>query len=430
VSKTRHVVVIGGGPAGIAAASAAAESGARVTMMDEGPAPGGQIWRPAAHSHPPLAARRWIARLDATDADILRSTSVIDIERRNDRFVVVAESRGNGREVVADAIVLATGARERFLPFPGWTLPNVVGVGGAQALAKNGASFRGKRVVIAGSGPLLLPVAAYLARGGANVLTVAEQAPLANVARFAASLWRRPRTLAQAIGLRSAFATTRFSTGTWVAGARGDSTVKEVTLTDGRSTRTLACDVLCAAFGLVPNTELARLLACDVVGGAVRTDDAQMTTIADVYCCGEPTGIGGVDLALVEGEIAGFGAAGAVPSEHLAARRAVHRREAVSLERAFALRPELLALADAETIVCRCEDVRWGAIDRRWSARQAKLYTRLGMGACQGRVCGAALECLLGWPADSVRVPTQPARSRTLIGVSLANHQPNEQGAS
>jgi D-hydroxyproline dehydrogenase subunit alpha len=262
------------------------------------------------------------------------------------------------------------------------------------------------------------------------VLTVAEQAPLANVARFAASLWRRPRTLAQAIGLRSAFATTRFRTGTWVAGARGDSTVKEVTLTDGRSTRTLACDVLCAAFGLVPNTELARLLACDVVGGAVRTDDAQMTTIADVYCCGEPTGIGGVDLALVEGEIAGFGAAGVVPSEHLAARRAVHRREAASLERAFALRPELLALADAETIVCRCEDVRWGAIDRRWSARQAKLYTRLGMGACQGRVCGAALECLLGWPADSVRVPAQPARSRTLIGVSLANHQPNEQGAS
>jgi D-hydroxyproline dehydrogenase subunit alpha len=430
VSKTRHVVVIGGGPAGIAAASAAAESGARVTMMDEGPAPGGQIWRPAVHPHPPLAAQRWIARLDATHADVLQSTSVVDIERRHDRFVVVAESRGDGREVVADAIVLATGARERFLPFPGWTLPNVVGVGGAQALAKNGASFRDKRVVIAGSGPLLLPVAAYLARGGAKVLAVAEQAPLANVARFAASLWRRPRTLAQAIGLRSAFARTRFSTGTWVAGARGDSTVKEVTLTDGRSTRTLACDVLCAAFGLVPNTELARLLACDVVGGAVRTDDAQMTTIADVYCCGEPTGIGGVDLALVEGEIAGFGAAGVVPSEHLAARRAVHRREAASLERAFALRPELLALADAETIVCRCEDVRWGAIDRRWSARQAKLYTRLGMGACQGRVCGAALECLLGWPADSVRVPTQPARSRTLIGVSLANHQPNEQGAS
>jgi D-hydroxyproline dehydrogenase subunit alpha len=430
VKSPRLIVVIGGGPAGIAAASAAAENGARVTMIDEGPAPGGQIWRPALHSHSPRAAQRWSARLAAARADILGSTSVVDIERRDHRFVVVAESPGTGREVVADAIVLATGARERFLPFPGWTLPNVVGVGGAQALAKNGTSFRGKRVVIAGSGPLLLPVAAYLARGGAKVLTVAEQAPPANVARFAASLWRRPRTLAQAIALRSAFATTRFSTGTWVAGARGDSTVREVTLTDGRSTRTLDCDVLCAAFGLVPNTELARLLGCEIVGGVVRADDAQATTIADVYCCGEPTGIGGVDLALVEGEIAGLAAAGVVASENLAARRAVHRREAASLERAFALRPELLALADAETIVCRCEDVRWGAIDRRWSARQAKLYTRLGMGPCQGRVCGAALECLLGWPADSVRVPTQPARSRTLIGVSLANHQPNEQGAS
>jgi D-hydroxyproline dehydrogenase subunit alpha len=430
VKSPRLIVVIGGGPAGIAAASAAAENGARVTMIDEGPAPGGQIWRPALHSHSPRAAQRWSARLAAARADILGSTSVVDIERRDHRFVVVAESPGTGREIGADAIVLATGARERFLPLPGWTLPDVVGVGGAQALAKNGTSFRGRRVVIAGSGPLLLPVAAYLARGGAKVLTVAEQAPPANVARFAASLWRRPRTLAQAIALRSAFATTRFSTGTWVAGARGDSTVREVTLTDGRSTRTLDCDVLCAAFGLVPNTELARLLGCEIVGGVVRADDAQATTIADVYCCGEPTGIGGVDLALVEGEIAGLAAAGVVASENLAARRAVHRREAASLERAFALRPELLALADAETIVCRCEDVRWGAIDRRWSARQAKLYTRLGMGPCQGRVCGAALECLLGWPADSVRVPTQPARSRTLIGVSLANHQPNEQGAS
>jgi D-hydroxyproline dehydrogenase subunit alpha len=425
-----RVVVIGGGPAGIAGASAAAEGGAQVMMIDEGLGPGGQIWRPAAHSQAPRVAQKWIARLRASAAEVLSSTSVVDVERRDERFVIVAEARGVGREIVADAVVLATGARERFLPFPGWTLPNVFGVGGAQALAKSGTSFRGKRVVIAGSGPLLLPVAAYLTRSGAKVLVVAEQAPFANVAGFAAGLWRRPGTLAQAIALRAAFATTRFSTGTWIASARGDTAVREVTLTDGRTTRTIDCDVLCAAFGLVPNTELARLLGCDLDGGAVRVDDRQATTIPGVYCCGEPTGIGGVDLALSEGKIAGLAASGRTVPASLANRRDVHRRDAVRLDRAFALRPELSALAEDDTIVCRCEDVRWGAIDRRWSARQAKLYTRLGMGPCQGRVCGAALECLLGWPGDSVRVPTQPARYETLIGSSPSNRLPNEQGAS
>jgi NADPH-dependent 2,4-dienoyl-CoA reductase/sulfur reductase-like enzyme len=426
----RRVVVIGGGPAGIAAASSAAETGARVAMIDEGPGPGGQIWRPAVHSRSPRVAREWIARLGASGAEVLRSTSVVDVERNDECFVIIAESRGVGREIVADAVVIATGARERFLPFPGWTLPNVFGVGGAQALAKSGTSFREKRVVIAGSGPLLLPVAAYLSGAGAKVLTVAEQASFANVARFAAGLWRRPATLAQAIALRAAFATTRFSTGTWVVSARGDTAVRAVTLTDGEKTRTLDCDVLCAAFGLVPNTELARLLGCNVDGGVVRIDDRQATTVPDVYCCGEPTGIGGVDLALSEGEIAGLAATGHAVSASLTTRRNAHRREAARLERAFALRSELLALANADTVVCRCEDVRWSAIDRRWSARQAKLYTRLGMGACQGRVCGAALECLLGWPADSVRVPTQPARCDTLIGHRQTNHLPDEQGAS
>lgn len=426
----RRVVVIGGGPAGIAAATSAAENGARVTMIDEGLDPGGQIWRPAVRSRTPRDARRWIARLSASDAEILRSTSVIDVERSDGRFVVVAESCGIGREIVADAVVLATGARERFLPFPGWTLPNVVGVGGAQALAKSGTSFRGKRVVIAGSGPLLLPVAAYLARAGAKVLTVAEQAPFANVARFAAGLWRRPKTLGQAIALRAAFATTRFATGTWIVAARGDGTVREVTLTDGKTNRTLDCDVLCAAFGLVPNTELARLVGCDVDGGVVRVDGRQTTTVPDVQCCGEPTGIGGVDLALSEGEIAGFAATARTVPAVLIACRDAHRREAERLDRAFALRPELFALADDDTIVCRCEDVRWSAIDQRWSGRQAKLYTRAGMGPCQGRVCGAALECLLGWPADSVRIPTQPARCATLMGPSAIEPRTNEQGAS
>lgn len=424
----RDVVVVGGGPAGIAAASAAAEAGARVLMIDEGSGPGGQIWRPGVRSSRSRASRRALARLDASGADVLRSTSVIDAWREGDRFVVVAETRGIGREIETPALVLATGARERFLPFPGWTLPNVVGVGGAQALLKGGTSFRGKRVVIAGSGPLLLPVAASLARAGAKLLRVAEQAPVASVVRFAAGLLRRPLTIGQAVALRAGFVTTPYAMGTWIVAAQGDTALRSVTLTDGRSTRTLSCDVLCAAFGLAPNTELARLMGCGVEHGAVVVDDRQSTSVDGVYCCGEQTGIGGVDLAIVEGEIAGLAAVGRTAPRRLLSRRANHRRAAEDLDRAFALRPELLALAANDTIVCRCEDVRWGALDRQWSSRQAKLYTRIGMGPCQGRVCGTALECLMGWPAGSVRVPTQPARCRTLTSRPLSDPLPSEPG--
>lgn len=429
-TRVYDVVVVGGGPAGMAAASAAAESGARVVMVDEGAGPGGQIWRPGVHSLPSRASRRSVARLVASGAKALRSTSVVDAWRVGDTFTVTAESRGVGFEITAKSLVLATGARERFLPFPGWTLPNVFGIGGAQALLKGGVSFRGKRVVIAGSGPLLLPVAASLAHAGAKLVLVAEQAPIGSVARFAAGLLRHPATLAQAVALRVGFMSSPYATGSWVTEARGDTTVRAVTLSNGRTKRTVDCDVLCAAFGLVPNTELARVLGCAVENGAVRVDDAQATTVAGVYCCGEPTGIGGVDLALVEGEIAGHSAVARRAPSSFVARRAARRLDAERLARAFTLRGELLALADRETIVCRCEDVRWGALDRRWSSRQAKLYTRVGMGPCQGRVCGAALECLMGWAPDSVRIPTQPARCHALVDRVASEVFPNEPGVS
>ena len=139
-------------------------------------------------------------------------------------------------------------------------------------------------------------------------------------------------------------------------------------------------------------------------------DDTQATSLAGVFCAGEPTGIAGVEAALIEGEIAGLHAAG---HDALAGLFRARRRRlsalAARMTRAFTLRDELRALATPETIVCRCENVRLGALDPRWSPRQAKLATRLGMGPCQGRVCGAALGVVLGWPADSVRPPLEPA---------------------
>ena len=410
------IVIVGAGPAGIAAAACAAESGARVIVVDESPSVGGQIWRSRLGQPRRGAARHWIERLARSGAIVRTGASVVDAYG-NDRggLALRVEAQDTHVELRAARLLLATGARERFLPFPGWTLPGVVGIGGAQALLKAGMEVRGKRVVIAGSGPLLLPVAASLRGAGARVVFVAEQASTRRVASFALGLWRRPAALVDAVRYRAGFVGAPYRAGWWAREARGEGMVREVVLTDGRRTRTLPCDLLCTGYGLVPNLELARLMGCAIERGVVVVDDEQRTSVAGVSCAGEPTGIGGVDLALLEGEIAGLSAAGRLDeARQLFARRAGLRRMAEAMERTFAPRDELRAIATPQTLVCRCEDVPVSAFDAAWSPRQAKLYTRAGMGPCQGRVCGPALAFLYGWPADVVRAPVEPARLSAL----------------
>lgn len=404
------VVVIGGGPAGIAAAVRASECGRDVVMLYRDPSPGGQIWRHRVGGSAPRAARRWLARLEQSRARVESAASVVDARVDDDGFVLVADRDGAPLRVRAPRMVLATGARESFLPFPGWTVPGVMGVGGAQALLKGGASFANRRVVVAGSGPLLFPVAASLAQHGARVALVAEQASRVALLRYARGLWRAPALVAQAVGYRAAFAPTRYRTGTWVVAAYGGDTLERVLLTDGRRRWEMEADVLCTGYGLVPNVELARLLGCAVFSGAVAVDRWQATTIPGVYAAGEATGVGGSALAIVEGEIAALAICDApTAAAPLLARRDRLARDAARMRAEFAPRPELRALADASTIVCRCEDVALGTLRAFSCAREAKLRTRAGMGACQGRICGPALERLLDWDADTIRVPIEPA---------------------
>ena len=489
------VVVVGAGPAGLAAACRAAETGASVLVLDEAQAPGGQIWRQRASTDgkssgitggrnksrnddaggnaagkavPTHLARRWLERFAASGARFLARATVLDAFLDGSRgatascAILLVEHAGRGLRVEARRLVIATGARERFLPFPGWTLPNVVGVGGAQALLKSGAAVRGRRVVIAGSGPLLLPVAAAFARAGARIALVAEQAPAGTVARFACGLWRYPRLLAQAVRYRAAFWRAPYRCGVWVSAACGEGSspvVKEATLTDGRRSWRERCDLLACAYGLVPNLRLARLLGCALFGSGlsrvVRVDRLQQTSLQGVYCAGEPIGIGGVELALLTGQIAGLaavsavsagGAAGAAAAAaaggsgaagvtllereliSLQRRRDRGRRYAAALDRAFQPRPELDQLPAAETLVCRCEDVPLAKLDPAWSPRQAKLYTRAGMGPCQGRVCGPALELLRGWDeSDTVRAPLEPVALAILaeLGAEEASASPD-----
>lgn len=183
----------------------------------------------------------------------------------------------------------------------------------------------------------------------------------------------------------------------------------------GAKTWSVDCDYLACGFHLVPNTELAALLGCGVEQGRVRVDDLQQTTVPDVHCAGEPTGIGGLELSLVEGQIAGHAAAGAPDAARgLFAKRKGLRRFAAGMDRAFALRPQLRSLPQADTLVCRCEDVPLGRLREHSSWRAAKLLTRCGMGPCQGRVCAPAVEFLLGWNVESVRPPVFPVRVESL----------------
>jgi NADPH-dependent 2,4-dienoyl-CoA reductase/sulfur reductase-like enzyme len=373
-----------------------------------------------ATRHSPLVtpqAQKWLGRFRDSGARLLAGTSVIAAPEPG---LLLAEQDGVPRQIRWQRLVLATGARELFLPFPGWTLPGILGPGGLQVLVKNGWPAQGERVLIAGTGPLLLAVAQGLKGHGARIMGVAEQAPRAKVLRFGLGLWRHPGKLWQAARIKSALGGVPYQCSTWPVLAEGDDKVRSVTLTDGAKTWRQECDYLACGFGLVPNVELPLALGCELVEGFVLVDSWQATNVRDVYCAGEVTGIGGSDCALVEGQIAGYAASGqTAQAERLFPSRASWHRFRTALAQAFALRPELRSLASDETVVCRCEDVTLGQMRKFSSWREAKLQSRCGMGACQGRTCGAAAKVLLGWGMESVRPPIMPARIQSLISESL-----------
>ena len=405
------VAVVGAGPAGIAAAVVAAESGSRVVLLDETESPGGQIWRGGVKGTAG-GSRRWVARLQRSEIERIHEASVVDIDKGP---LLIADRGGVRLEVLADRVILTTGARELFLPFPGWTLPGVVGIGAAQALVKGGLSIRNVPTIIAGTGPLVLPVASSVAAAGASLDIVAEQIAGRELMRFALALWRYPRKWFEAARYRLRFLGCSYLTGHWVLAARGDDRLREVELTDGRRTWTQRCELLCSSYGLVPNLELPILLGCSIEDERVVVDEMQQTSIEGVYCAGEPTGIGGVELALLEGRIAGLAAAGKTPIPiGLLASRNRLRDFAQLLRTTFALRGELRDRLTPATTICRCEDVSWGQIDPKWDFRQAKLYTRLGMGSCQSRVCGPAMNHLCDWDSGSVRPPIKECALQTL----------------
>jgi NADPH-dependent 2,4-dienoyl-CoA reductase/sulfur reductase-like enzyme len=233
------------------------------------------------------------------------------------------------------------------------------------------------------------------------------------------NLLKQPNKISQALQIRKEIKSVPYKTNCYPIEANGCEKLSSVTFQKGKKKFSVECDYLACGFHLVPNMELTLLLGCKTKNSSVVVDEWQLTSIKDIFCAGETTGIGGVDLSLIEGQIAGYAATDEkAKAEKLFVEREKQKRFAELLNQTFELREELKSLSSPDTIVCRCEDVTFSRLAHCNSWREAKLHTRCGMGACQGRICGGAVEFLFGWSNESVRPPIMPVRLELLIRAS------------
>ncbi|MEU8758699.1 FAD-dependent oxidoreductase [Streptomyces sp. NPDC048659] len=443
-NSAADLAIVGAGPAGLAAAVTAAELGLTVVLLDAASRPGGQFYRspaPGLRAERPQALHHdWQAfatrekRLRDSGVEHLAETHVWTVLPNNEGWTLHARTQADAPVTVhARTVLLATGAYERQLPFPGWTLPGVVGAGGAQAMLKSGLVLPGRRVVVAGSGPLLLAVAATLASAGARVPAVVEAGAYTGYARSTATLLRNPAKLFEGARYGAALARhhVRPLTRHAVVEAHGTARVEAVTVArldrDWRpvpgTARRIPCDALAVGHGLVPELSLATSLGCatrtatDGTVALALTRD-QRTSVPGLWAAGETGGVGGAQLAITEGELAA----------HTIAASLGRQADGEETARLHRTRDRLRSFADAmgaahrpgegwtewlreTTDVCRCEEVTAREIREATTElgasdpRTVKLLTRAGMGWCQGRMCGPAVAALCGGGASPDRRP-------------------------
>ena len=492
------LAVVGAGPAGVEAAVTAAGHGLDVVLLDELPAAGGQVYRappapfPAGGGGPdetagnalrerlaasPVEAwagsRVWSvldrSALDAPDALDAPGAPPLEAEAgfpagSAARFRLDTVGAEGHRSAYAAALVLSPGAVERVVPFPGWTLPGVIGLAGATVLLKSQRLLPGRRVVVAGAGPLVPAVAAAIVKAGGTVVAVVDLAGPADWLRTLPRLGAMPRLLARGGGWLARIAGARvpvlFRHSVRLAeGGRelAAVTVAPVDAAGGwrappgdREERRFAADALAVGHGLAPATELGRLLRLrhrfsrPKGGWRPVADDWGRTSLPGCYVAGDGAGVLGAAAALRSGRIAGLAAAvdagriapGAAAASIRPLRRAWARaaRFGAALGGLGALRPAMVDAIPAHTIVCRCEDVTRGEIDDAIArgaveVNQLKHFTRCGMGPCQGRTCGdVAAELLAARLADDPdegrraagqwtgRAPLRPVAMEEIVG--------------
>lgn len=419
------LAIIGAGPAGLAAAVTAANAGLSVALLDEQPRPGGQIYRDVSRA----SADR--ARVLGTDyrhgttlTSALANSSVHHIPGAvvwaiEDGFQLSYTENGRAARIVAPRVLLATGALERPMPVPGWTLPGVMTAGAAQILLK-GSGVLARRAVLAGSGPLLYLVAAQMVRAGVPPLALVEtqtRTDLLRAMRHLPGALRGWRGLVKGLGLLGELRRAGVARFTGADGLTIEGTDKAEALCfrSGGETHRIACETVLLHHGVVPNTQAARSL-----GIAHRWNAAQhaFTPVLDtwgaaertgVFIAGDGAGIGGAMVAEIAGRLAALKLAEEAGHLTIADRdaqaapllRVRSRERAIRpfLDAAYPPCPEALEPAD-DTVICRCEEITAGQI-RQTAAlgclgpNQAKSYTRAGMGPCQGRYCGLTVTALL-----------------------------------
>lgn len=460
--KTRPLVIVGGGPAGIAAAIEAARAGVSCTLIDEAPRLGGQIYRQPPREfdvREPRSLGKDFARgqrlrqafsMVEGRVEVLSGTSVLGVWGGRE---ILYASEGASDRVIAERLILATGAYDRPVPFPGWTLPGVMTAGGAQALVKTMRVSPGERALVAGTGPLLLVVANQLHKVGVTVVAVLEAGRVPWSPRAIPKVWGEWGLLKDAWdywrGLRRARIPLLFNHTIFKAHGQDQVTGASFGPIDPGDWRPLRnkdqrtdLDLVVVGFGFVPNTELTELAGCrhryvHEVGGWVPQRNAVMeTTVPGVFAVGDGAGVAGALVAVEEGRLAGITAAEqlrALSADEAARRRTGPLRRLRSLARVRQLldevsriRPGLCDLATEKTLVCRCEEVALSdvqvALQQGAKDLQAvKLFTRLGMGPCQGRNCAPSVGMFLcqatGCAAEAVgRINPRPPLKPVTLG--------------
>lgn len=440
-----ELAVVGAGPAGLAAAVTAARLGLHVTLIDEAARLGGQYLKgKSSATAPPFSrteqqGRTMLAEIASLDVTLRLQTLVWGIEGRR-----LALAGPDGVDWLDTAsVVIATGGRELVPPFPGWTLPGVITLGGAQLLAKSHSLIPGQRVLLAGSGPLLLPVAGQLSRLGAQVIAILEATQPGQWFGHAPAVWGNWDRLAEGWHywqiLRRAKIPWIF--GQTVTKVLGESKVEAVVTTrlnrQGQfiagSEKTIPVDAVCVGFGFTPNIELTQLAGCDHRfdprrGGWVPVvDGRQETSISNVFATGETCGIAGAAAAMVEGEIAALSAAqrlGRITSTQRESRIANlirHRRRlqrfGTMLNTLFGVPSGFAANLPDKTVVCRCEEITAGQVraaigQGAMGLDSLKNHVRMGQGMCQGRTCGPIVADMLAHQTGQPIAEFAPFRAR------------------
>jgi thioredoxin reductase len=450
------VLILGGGAGGLSAAIAARKAGASVVVLDERKVPGGQYFKQAA-TGAPLDAQQaeGAALLHAARASGAEIVGGVEVWGAFDGLLFLAEWQGTALVARPKTVIVATGAYERPVMVPGWTLPGVMTTGAAQTLWRSYRVLPGQRVAVCGSGPLNLQVALELARGGAEVALVAEAAgsPFGQIGAALRLALAGPSLAAKGLAMRA---------GLWRRGVavrhrtrliriEPDGDALCATFRGAAGEQSLTVDALCMNAGFEPQNEALRLLGAAMEYDAevghlrCRRDAGMRTTVPGLYAVGDCAGLGGAPAAMAEGRIAGCAAAAEAGQgdgyDTFADQRVLarHRRFQHALWKLHDIRPAALEEIPGDTLLCRCEEVplseaRAALTPEIGHAGSLKRATRIGMGRCQGRYCGAASARLVaearGTAIDAFslfapRVPMKPVS----IAVILAAQEALDAGA-